>query len=464
MANQLRPEGFGGAVRSFFGWVAKWGDVLTTIVFLSVVIVYGLNRIILHQETAPNTALMWALACMGAGALLGFLFGIPRVLQGDNPPPGTPGDGGAAATGAAGRTGSDGQPVGSRATAESYGQLVNTNLEQISDWLTKIIVGLGLVELRNIPDYVRRLSAYAAGQGFEPQSETFAAALIVYFSVIGFMGGYLTTRLWLAGAFSRADRMSSGLSLTGRERRNFQQSELNLGAVGEPQLAGIDAETARRNASVSLDKLNSPEEIAIWAKSQFKLGNYGEAVKGYAKAVALAPDNIRCRLEYAAALYYAGRPVAEAREQLIEAYTRVRNTPGVDPNLKKQVYRSLTFQSLYVDPPVGFSDVIKYGEEFFAEGGQSGDIATNLAAAYGQQYKWLKENGSPEALKTARDHALKYVKLAISINERWKERLRQLLQKDYPGKDSAEDDLEVFEQDEDFRKELDLPTIPPAKP
>src|SRR6185503_13654313 len=57
-----------------------------------------------------------ALAPAAVGALLGFVFGIPKTLQSNAPP---------AADGKA-----------------AY--QVNTNLEQISDWLTKMLVGVGL--------------------------------------------------------------------------------------------------------------------------------------------------------------------------------------------------------------------------------------------------------------------------------------------------------------------------------
>src|SRR5438552_685547 len=75
---------------------------------------------------------MWALACFAVGVVTGFLFGIPRVLQGTD--------------------------SGAEATAHTpYQQRVNTNLEQISDWLTKIIVGLGLVQLTKVPGYLSKV-------------------------------------------------------------------------------------------------------------------------------------------------------------------------------------------------------------------------------------------------------------------------------------------------------------------
>jgi len=46
----------------------------------------------------------------------------------------------------------------------------------------------------------------AAGAALSDAAVSFAGAFIVFFSVLGFLSGYLTTRLFLAGAFGRADR------------------------------------------------------------------------------------------------------------------------------------------------------------------------------------------------------------------------------------------------------------------
>jgi hypothetical protein len=75
-----------------------------------------------------------ALAFGSIGSLIGFLFGIPRTLQLEVPI--TP------KTQDAGK--SDGKD-------DSFRQNVNTNLEQISDWLTKILVGVGLTQLDQAP-------------------------------------------------------------------------------------------------------------------------------------------------------------------------------------------------------------------------------------------------------------------------------------------------------------------------
>ena len=149
------------------------------------------------------TGLLWAAAAASAGALAGFLFGIPRVLQAD------------VVLGAPQEEGDEGEDNG--AAGARY--QVNTNLEQISDWLTKIIVGLGLIELRRVPGAIQSLGEYFAGSVPGQNLEAIGGAIVVYFGVLGFLVGYLATRLYLAGAFSRADRLMDldGVEMTGEQ-------------------------------------------------------------------------------------------------------------------------------------------------------------------------------------------------------------------------------------------------------
>jgi hypothetical protein len=160
--------------------------------------------------TPLAVALMWAASCLISGVAIGFLFCIPRVVE--------PGAGGTPANGS---TDMDekagGRPSTNGATARgssAYRQQVNSNLVEISDWLTKIIVGLGLVNLQEIPGWLAgSAQVLAEGLANEPDCTkaapcahyAFAIALIVAFSVLGFLMGYLYTRLFLAGAFRRAD-------------------------------------------------------------------------------------------------------------------------------------------------------------------------------------------------------------------------------------------------------------------
>ena len=78
-----------------------------------------------------STSFIWALACTTVGGAFCFLFGIPKILQSDRLPEDTP-----------------------NSAVIGYRQQVNTNLTEISDWLTKIIVGLSLINLAKIPPVV----------------------------------------------------------------------------------------------------------------------------------------------------------------------------------------------------------------------------------------------------------------------------------------------------------------------
>lgn len=97
------------------------------------------------------------------GSLLGFIFGVPRFRVSDR------GEG----------------PQGSLNP--------NTNLEQISDWLTKIIVGATLVQLRELSAAIGALSVLiGAALGLPNRDGAIAAgAVLVYFFGTGFMWGYL---------------------------------------------------------------------------------------------------------------------------------------------------------------------------------------------------------------------------------------------------------------------------------
>ncbi len=136
-------------------------------VWLVVVAAFG----IVANANFPGS--VWATAAFACGALLGFLFGVPRVQHGAND-----------------------APVEYRVSA-------NTNLEQISDWLTKIIVGVGLVELRQIPSHFESLVRFLAGRDFNPGV---AGSILITFGVFGFLVAFLWARLQLGRAFYEADQ------------------------------------------------------------------------------------------------------------------------------------------------------------------------------------------------------------------------------------------------------------------
>ena len=77
----------------------------------------------------------------------------------------------------------------------------------LPDWLTKIIVGVSLIQLGNVPGYVRRLGdLIGAGIIGGQPDRGFGVSLVVFYVTAGFLYGYLATRLYLQGALARAER------------------------------------------------------------------------------------------------------------------------------------------------------------------------------------------------------------------------------------------------------------------
>jgi hypothetical protein len=174
-------------------------------------------------------AIAVAAAAAGVGVLLGFLFGIPRTLQRED---------------------------GGESGAPRY--LANTNLEQISDWLTKILVGITLVQIGNAGAALARLAdALGPMLGGQPASAGFGLAVCIVASLSGFMLSYLWTRLRLRRELQIADRDiqaavrevvderaaadANALSLverqlSGQNPPTFEELAKALGAASQPVL------------------------------------------------------------------------------------------------------------------------------------------------------------------------------------------------------------------------------------
>jgi hypothetical protein len=200
--------------------------------------------------------LLWSLALLIAGMGLGFLFGIPKVLQGTKPRRAVKGE----------APGSDQTPA-AETPAEGYAQRVNTNLEEISDWLTKIIVGLGLVELRKLPPFMTQLAQRIAGSfGQADAPVSVALAMVVFFPVSGFLYGYLMTRLYLQGALARAER-----DLTSRLEAVEQQAA-SASQKSSAALTTLAAQIERARASLSAEVGEGKEAAgkALWDSDPHK--------------------------------------------------------------------------------------------------------------------------------------------------------------------------------------------------
>jgi hypothetical protein len=161
-------RGDGGTSGGMRAWESRW--VWAVIVLCAI----GVGSTLIYTVQVPSgvrwsvfgTALALSAAAFLAGALPGFLFGIPHMVQG-----------------AASST-SDAQYQG------------NTNLEQVSDWLTKIIVGVGLVQIgRVLPALGRLGSSLRAPLGGQASSAAFGLGTAISYALLGFFFVYLWSRV-----------------------------------------------------------------------------------------------------------------------------------------------------------------------------------------------------------------------------------------------------------------------------
>jgi hypothetical protein len=197
-----------------------------------------------------------AFASGGAGAFIGFLFGIPHSLPDGSrpqamtmtpttppiplaqtpaptgvtpttpamqapfpatemlPPPASPGNPSPPTTSGAM------PPVGPPPSGGGHYSR-STNLEQIVDWLTKIIVGAGLIEIRKIILYAGRVCTWAGGaietNGGGKSGGVIAACTLVAFLATGFLVGYLWTYLYLI-------QIQNEMELVNKLRAEFGQA------------------------------------------------------------------------------------------------------------------------------------------------------------------------------------------------------------------------------------------------
>jgi hypothetical protein len=198
-------------------------------------------------ETVIAGALFLAGASMLIGVLLGFVFGIPRSLQQDG----------------------DGKPVEPGSAPARYRE--NTNLEQISDWLTKILIGISLTQFTQILDLIGKYATAFGPLFHATNGAAIAASIIVYFVVGGFLFGYLWTRIFMAGELQKAQAVTQA-ELRNLEKQREQQADLDADALGlvdqylrsGPQPDHIDVQAVKQ----AIMRASSPVRVQILMAAQ----------------------------------------------------------------------------------------------------------------------------------------------------------------------------------------------------
>ncbi|MET0946033.1 MAG: hypothetical protein ABWY22_11530 [Flavobacterium sp.] len=150
------------------------------LVFILILVVLGLFVIAIYSNHSINTYSTFTTLFLVAGAiftfsnLIGFLFGVPR---------------------------SNVVYETSKAKSRYIG---NDNLLQVSDWITKIILGLGLIQINKMPGFFKHVAKFIM-ENANVSNQALIILIIFYYACIGFLFGYLWTRLYFIRMLENSD-------------------------------------------------------------------------------------------------------------------------------------------------------------------------------------------------------------------------------------------------------------------
>jgi len=310
------------------------------------------------------------------GALLGFIFAVPRVIA---------------------RGGSDAAAEGADGKVLS----TNTNLERISDWLTTMLVGVGLSQLTNLNSVFFQFRTFLAETATvyvidgHPSAGVLPAVgpfILVLGAASGFLFMYLITRLELVGFFRKSEDILSGVAVAAiRVAVTQPQSAPEGPPPTGPGLHGPgdgpdgdESPTGRREAGESSSPTPSPATAATLLRAS--------------QATTLSNDEA---LEVMFALLY--EPGGYSR--VIQMSGELSRTP-----------------------------IVKRADYWFY-----------LAAAFGQQMHHSVEDS--DQWRSARDNALDAAQRAVRIDKSFRDRLWQI-----SNPHSTDNDLALLRDNPDFRR------------
>jgi CheY-like chemotaxis protein len=236
------------------------------------VMAMGAGAAIIVAATAPSgrwsDGFLWSLYMLTTTLLtiiVGFVFAVPRTRAGFVP-----------------------------TDTERYES--NDNLVQISDWLTKLLVGAGLVQLTQLPGALADLGDFLKpGIGLS-YAEAYVVSAVLYGAATGFATGYLWTRLRFRPLLEQSDREARKISSARDIADDLQGSgEASESAFTRATVAADAVQMAEQsNAASWLPILwvdDNPSNNRGIVRSLVRLGITVEQVLSTAEAMARLQSN-----------------------------------------------------------------------------------------------------------------------------------------------------------------------------
>lgn len=346
---------------------------------------------------------IFACACTVCGWLLGLLFGIPRTLARPQASPAAAG--------------------GTAPSASSQANRVNTNLEDISDWLTKTLVGVGLTQLYFVPHYLWQSADKINKAGFmwDGHGQLLAIAIFLYFAPGGFWLGYIGTRTILTKLFDSIDGPSPETVNTALGEALKIDPQGNIDPSTAPKTHSADAALL----ALPLNALNTPRELAAWGAAKARNHDLESATVALQQATQADPSDPLAK--QALATVYAAQSRKADAQKVLEG-TDQDNEVGM-------------FIALYEEPPGGFTKALEIGKRLQQKPEADSNLNLHiwLACAYGQQHAYAKSRNDTEQMAEAEKQVEREVEIAVRIDP---QKAKPMLRKFWmPPAGSTDDDL-----------------------
>jgi hypothetical protein len=210
------------------------------------------------------------------GGFLGFLFSVPRILSKDSPQPVPP---------VAAGNGSTATAAPSAAVAAIRRERLlssNTNLERISEWLTTMLVGVGLTQIGSIDLAFGQFSDFleSKAQVFTVDGQPDAGVLpaigpflLVCGLVSGFIFFYLYTRIYLSPLFQRVEEILFSDEL-GMERLDTAVPEFQDAAAS----LAVDSDNLCMAYTSAAHEISIDDSLNVIQNLLYETGSYNRAI------------------------------------------------------------------------------------------------------------------------------------------------------------------------------------------
>jgi tetratricopeptide (TPR) repeat protein len=367
---------------------------------LSLLVIFSCGATVAGRLYAGWIAIGWGLAFFFPAFTVGMLFGIPK------------------------------QNEDAAETKKASSLAMNGNFAQISDWMTKMITGVTLVNAKNIPSYIDRAGTYV-GASLTSSGDvgpSLGGAIAILFSGLGFVAGFIFTSVYLSLALHATvntlndvvRRLSSG------ERESLVPPDVpKPPGVRAPQANTAAQETAvAKLKDLQVDPSASAEALQLLGNAKMNVGRFEEAQEAFTYAIEKSPKVYRLRQSLATALFRQ-KKVSEAVKAMESGI------PLLDGETRNHIlafYETLTEYCLRLPSPANYQKCMQYAQQFLSKYTDDyGGIAIDYAGAYGLKASDKLRNDPQANIDEEAKEARKWVDRTLAASYDWREDIETFL-------------------------------------